>query len=100
MIIRRYLHPLKDKQIDTLVLACTHYPLLTELIQARIGKRVQLIDSSIETAHYTKTYLEKHPDLVSPEPGASHTYYTSDSTETARKVANYIFNRPMELIVA
>jgi glutamate racemase len=100
MILRRYLHPLKNHQLDTLVLGCTHYPLLTELIQARIGKRVQLIDSSIETAHYAKSYLKKHPELVSPQPDASHTYYTSDSTETARKVANYIFNRPMELIVA
>ena len=100
MIIRRYLHPLKDKQIDTLVLGCTHYPLLTDLIQARIGKRVRLIDSSIETAHYAKEYLENHPQLVPQQADASHTYYTSDSTETARKVATRIFNRPMELIVA
>ncbi len=100
MIIRRYLHPLKDKQIDTLVLGCTHYPLLTDLIQARIGKRVQLIDSSIETALYAKEFLTNHPELVSPQTNASHTYYTSDSTETARKVAKSIFNRPMELIVA
>jgi len=100
MIIRRYLHPLKDKQIDTLVLGCTHYPLLSELIQARIGKRVQLIDSSVETAHHAKKYLEKHPQLVPQVEQASHSYYTSDSTETARQVAKRIFNRPMELIVA
>ena len=37
MIIRRYLHPFKDKQIDTLILGCTHYPLLKELI----GKRAE-----------------------------------------------------------
>ena len=100
MIIRRYLYPLKNKQLDTLVLGCTHYPLLTNLIQARIGKRVQLIDSSIETAHYAKEYLANHPGLVSPQKNASHCYYTSDSTETARKVAKSIFNRPVELIVA
>jgi len=100
MIIRRYLHPLKNKQIDTLVLGCTHYPLLSSLIQARIGKRVQLIDSSVETAYYAKEYLEKHPHLVPRVEQASHSYYTSDSTETARQVAKRIFNRPMELIVA
>lgn len=100
MIVRRYLHPLKDKQIDTLVLGCTHYPLLAKLIQARIGKRVQLIDSSIETALYAQKYLENHPELVSLQADASHTYYTSDSTETARQVAKRIFNRPMELILA
>ena len=52
MILRRYLHSLKDQQIDTLVLGCTHYPLLTHLIQARIGKKVTLIDSSVAVAEY------------------------------------------------
>lgn len=100
MIIRRYLHPFKDKQIDTLVLGCTHYPLLTAPIQARIGKKVQLIDSSIQTALYVQDYLAKNPELVPKDRATYHTYYTSDSTETARSVAKRIFNRPVELIVA
>ena len=100
MIIRRYLHPLKNFQIDTLVLGCTHYPLLKKLIQARIGKRVKLIDSSVETAHYIKEYLNSHPDLLTVQSAARHTYYVSDSTETAQQVAKRIFSRPIELIVA
>jgi glutamate racemase len=100
MILRRYLHPLKDKQIDTLVLGCTHYPLLTDLIQARIGNRVKLIDSSIETAHYVKDFLVRNPDIVSRQGDVSHNYYVSDCTETAQKVAERIFSRPMELIIA
>lgn len=100
MILRRYLHPLKDKQIDTLVLGCTHYPLLKELIQARIGKRVNLIDSSIETAHYVKKFLMRNPDVVSRQEGRiSHSYYASDRTETAMKVAERIFSRPVELSI-
>ncbi len=100
MILRRYLHPFKEKQIDTLVLGCTHYPLLKNLIQPRIGKRVKLIDSSIETAHYVKEFLTRNPEIVSREERVSHSYYVSDSTETARKVAERIFSRPMELILA
>lgn len=102
MILRRYLHPLKDKQIDTLVLGCTHYPLLKDLIQSRIGKRVTLIDSSIETAHHVKKFLLSEPSLVSrKEQGqVSHRYYVSDRTETAIKVAERIFSRPMELTLA
>jgi glutamate racemase len=100
MILRRYLHPFKDKQIDTLVLGCTHYPLLKNLIQARIGKRVKLIDSSTETAHYVKEFLVRNPDIVSRQGRVSHSYYVSDSTETALKVAERIFSRPMELIIA
>ncbi len=100
MILRRYLHPLKDKQIDTLVLGCTHYPLLKGLIQARIGKRVKLIDSSIETARYVKQFLADNPTIVSRQEQVSHSYYASDCTETAMKVAERIFSRPMELTVA
>jgi glutamate racemase len=99
MILRRYLHPLKNRQIDTLVLGCTHYPLLKKLIQARIGKKVQLIDSSTETALYVKNYLDERPGIISKQEQVSHRYYASDKTETAMKVAERIFSRPMEIIV-
>ncbi|MEN8198515.1 MAG: glutamate racemase [Thermodesulfobacteriota bacterium] len=97
MILRRYLHPLKNHQIDTLVLGCTHYPLLKETIQARIGKKVTLIDSSTETARHVQTFLNSNPDIVSRGGTVSHDYYASDCTETAVKVAERIFSRPMEL---
>jgi glutamate racemase len=101
MIIRRYLHPLKDKQIDTLVLGCTHYPLLKDLIQARVGKRVNLIDSSVETAHYVRDLLTEQPELVTraEEGTTTHRYYVSDLTDSAQTVARKIFARPLELIL-
>jgi glutamate racemase len=100
MVLRRYLHPLKNKQIDTLVLGCTHYPLLKGLIQARIGKKVRLIDSSVETAKHVKEFLEQNPGIVSKQEPVTHHYYGSDKTETAMKVAERIFSRPMEIIVS
>lgn len=101
MILRRYLHPLKDRQIDTLVLGCTHYPLLKGLIQARIGKRVNLIDSSVETAKYVRELLTAQPELVHrDENGATtHRYYVSDLTDSAQMVAAKIFERPLELLL-
>jgi glutamate racemase len=64
MILRKYLAPLKQSQIDTLVLGCTHYPLLKDLIQHRMGKnRVRLIDSSIEVALSLQAYLQENPEL-------------------------------------
>ncbi|MCW5213631.1 aspartate/glutamate racemase family protein, partial [Desulfobulbus sp. TB] len=65
MILRRYLHPLRRCQIDTLILGCTHYPLLTRLIRNRIGKQVQLIDSSVETAGHVKSFLDNSPEITS-----------------------------------
>jgi len=101
MILRRYLHPLKDRQIDTLVLGCTHYPLLTKLIQPRVGKRVTLVDSSVETAKYVRDFLAERPQLVTREEQgmATHRYYVSDLTDSAQTVARKIFERPLELIL-
>jgi len=99
MILRRYLHFFKDKQIDTLVLGCTHYPLLTDLIQPRIGNRVNLVDSSIETAHYLQHFLAEHPDLVrkNGDQSATRRYFVTDLTDSAQQVAAKIFHRPLEL---
>lgn len=100
MILRRYLYPLKNKNIDTLVLGCTHYPLLGDLIQPRIGKRVRLIDSSIATALAVQQYINDNPDVTAKNEGASvrHKYYVSDLTDSAGKIAEKIFGRKMELI--
>jgi glutamate racemase len=99
MIIRRYLHPLQNNQIDTLVLGCTHYPLLKDLIQARIGRHVHLIDSSIEAARHLQDLVKARPDLLKNDaaPTTENIYYVSDLTESAQNVAAKIFGRPMEL---
>ncbi|MFT5701215.1 MAG: glutamate racemase [Desulforhopalus sp.] len=102
MILRRYLSFFKDHQIDTLVLGCTHYPLLSNLIQHRIGKRVKLIDSSKATAHFLhQTFMAQNTIL--PKPGHTpqqNKYYVTDLTQTAHSVANIIFNRSIDLIQA
>lgn len=97
MILRRYLHPLKLKTIDTLVLGCTHYPLLKNLIQSRIGKKVNLIDSSVEVAATVKNFLDDNQSL-SLSKGGENLYYVSDMTSAATTIANKIFGRPIELI--
>jgi glutamate racemase len=101
MILRRYLFPLKNRQIDTLVLGCTHYPLLSRLIQPRIGKRVRLIDSSLATASSLRQELAGHRALL-PQPGhrpADNRYHVTDLTDSARQIAARIFDRPIELIL-
>jgi glutamate racemase len=100
MILRRYLHDLKNQQIDTLVLGCTHYPLLNHLIQPRIGKKVTLIDSSAATALFLKNYLENNGDFQpsdNHDPGQNR-YFVTDLTETAEHIATKIFGRNIELL--
>ena len=59
MVADEYLKPLKEKNIDTLILGCTHYPLLKDVIQESVGNKVELIDSGKETAKEVKRILEK-----------------------------------------
>ena len=75
---RQYLAPLLAQEIDTLVLGCTHYPLLKETIKRVAGNEVELIDSAEQTAHQVKQLL-CDLQLISPEqtPG-SHKFYLSD----------------------
>jgi len=100
MILRRYLHPLRRKEIDTLVLGCTHYPLLKHLIGPRIGPRVHLIDSSVEMAGAVHDFLEQHKDikerLLNNRASASR-FYVSDSTEAVENMAAKIFGRQIKL---
>ena len=63
MIVKKYLQPLKVRRIDTLILGCTHYPLLKTLIQRKIGRRVHLIDSAVSVAADLKRYLDNHIEI-------------------------------------
>jgi glutamate racemase len=100
MILRRYLHDLKNQQIDTLVLGCTHYPLIKHLIQPRMGKKVTLIDSSTAAASFLKNYLENTAEF---QPAAGHNpcrnrYFVTDLTDTAKHIAKNIFGRNIKLL--
>lgn len=76
-----YLVPLKEKKIDTLVLGCTHYPLLQKTIAKVMGGNVKLVNSGFEVAKVVELLL-KDLDLQS-ESNSEQTseFYTSDSTE-------------------
>jgi glutamate racemase len=56
---RKYLTPLKKKEIDTLILGCTHYPLLEKVIAKVMGPKVRLVDSAAPTAIRLKALLQK-----------------------------------------
>ncbi len=68
-VAARYLEPLINEGVDTLVLGCTHYPMLKEIISEVMGEQVILIDSAEETAITLKKYLDKNGFLEETEPG-------------------------------
>ncbi len=58
-VIKRYLDPFVEKEVDTLVLGCTHYPLLRDAILRFLGDRVRLVDSAENCAIAVKDLLER-----------------------------------------
>ncbi|WP_035446398.1 glutamate racemase [Atopobacter phocae] len=62
-IIERTLQPLMDESIDTLILGCTHFPLLSSVIQRAVGPNIRLIDSGYETAYVLKEKMSQSLDV-------------------------------------
>ncbi len=78
-IARYYLKTLKRKQIDTLILACTHYPILSSVISEVMGKKVKLVDPAKIIPLTLKQFLSNHPEIESSlKKGDSHKFYFSD----------------------
>jgi len=88
MIVKKYLQPLKTRRVDTLILGCTHYPLLKTIIQRKIGKRVQLIDSSICISETIETFLADNPDVERQlGQNGNLSLFVSDVTDQFKKIA-------------
>ncbi len=84
MIVKDYLAPLKQKNIDTLLLGCTHYPLLHKLIQNEMGQHVSIIDSATTCAAQVAEILDLHGIRNQGELLPTHFYYASDNPEKFR----------------
>ena len=80
-MVSRYLEPIKRENVDTLILGCTHYPLLRDAIAEYMGEGVKLISSGAEAAKYTMNMLAMNNMLSSRSESGHVTYFTSDSKE-------------------
>lgn len=80
-IAEKYLSPLKDKGIDTLILGCTHYPLLKELLSRIMGQGVSLIDTAEATAKAVKKSLGEKNLLRKGNHKPVYKFFVSDDPE-------------------
>ncbi len=98
MIIKKYLHPLKVRQIDTLILGCTHYPLLKDKIKRKIGKKVTVIDSSKAVAKKVKNFLDTHAEVDNIlTKNGEFRLFVSDITDQFEKMAKFTLKRNVRL---
>ena len=96
-VIKRYLAPFKQAQVESLVLACTHYPLLKNIIASRLGKRVFVIDPAVETAKAVAEWLSQHPEVEAKLAKGPGRFYVSDRTEHTQAIAQKWLGQKIDL---
>lgn len=97
--VKKYIDELikKDEQIDTLILGCTHYPLLIEKIKKYLPERVRIVSQGELIAESLENYLSRHEniDAKCTRNGVTK-YYTTESVEKFNEAASIFLNKRVE----
>lgn len=98
-VARRYLQEMKEQEVDTLILGCTHYPLLRSTIREVMGEGVRLVNPAYETALELGNVLKEH-GLLSNGTGQEefpYRFYVSDLADKFKTFANSILPYDVEM---
>ncbi len=100
MISNEYLKSFKGKKIDSLILGCTHYPLLKDVIQNSVGRKIKLIDSGRETAKEVKKILDKkHLANNHKMSEKNHSiFYVSDFPHKFKEVSQRFLSKELKYV--
>lgn len=93
-VLEEYLAPLRQEQIDTLVLGCTHYPLLKSVIQEVVGPEIHLVDSAESCAAYVHDELNRRSLLGSVAREGAIEPYVTDEIERFDQMASRFLGTP------
>lgn len=96
LVIKEYLRPLRARQVDTVLLGCTHYPLLQQLIQEEVGNAT-LVDSASTCADHVQELLQSHQLAALNGTGKRH-YYVTDDPEKFCQLGEYFLGHPLDFI--
>jgi glutamate racemase len=97
-VAEKYLLGLKAKGVDTLILGCTHYPLLKAKIQAIMGRGVVLIDSAQQVANEVRQVLSQEGLLTKKTGPAVREYYVSDEVAIFENVAKRFLGEKLKTV--
>ncbi len=98
--VRQHINRLleKDSKIDTLVLGCTHYPLLLEKIRQHTPEAITIVSQGEYVAQSLKDYLHRHPEMDARCTHHGQTrFLTTESVEKFKESASIFLNRPIEV---
>ena len=98
-VARRYLGAILKKDIDTLILGCTHYPLLKNIVRKAVGKRIEFVDSAKKTAQEAKGILIENNLCTNRNSRmAKCKFYVSDAPAVFRKVGRRFLGKRIKSV--
>lgn len=93
-----YLQPLIDGGVDTLMLGCTHYPLLSPVIAETMGPQVRLVSAGSKVAARVRQILADQGLLAGDQTSARHDYFTSDSVRQFEQLGSAFLDQPVTAV--
>lgn len=96
LIAEEYLEEIKTRDIDSLILGCTHYPILADIIKEVVGNNVTLIDSGTAAALTVESLLRGMGLLAGTKLTEKHEYYVSDLPVKFKEIAGRFLGRSIE----
>lgn len=100
LAVKKYLDELfkKDSAIDTIILGCTHYPLIENSIKKHINGNVKLVSQGSIVARKLKDYLARHPEIESRlDKSGKRLFYTTENGERTKRLSRLFYNEPIEI---
>jgi glutamate racemase len=100
LIVQKYLKELfkKSKKIDTVVLGCTHYPIIKNKIEKYLPSNVRVISQGKIVAEKLKDYLKRHPELKKKlSKNRKRIFLTTESSKRIKKLAKLFYDQPIKL---
>lgn len=95
LIAKEYLSEFKAMNIDTLILGCTHYPILKKTISKILGKKIKLIDSGEEAAKEVKRLLINFELLNQQKKNGQHKFYVTDFQKKFKEISERFLGQPI-----
>ncbi|MGG3888662.1 glutamate racemase [Metabacillus fastidiosus] len=97
-IVKESLNPFRKSKMDTLILGCTHYPMLKNTIESVLGQSVKIISSGDETAREVSTILSYKNGLNLSDEKKQHLFLTTGSKELFQEIASKWFEKPIKSV--
>lgn len=99
--VKKYLDLIlaKDPKIDTIILGCTHYPLLYPKIRAYLPDNIQIVSQGDLVSNSLKDYLQRHPEMEERcSRGGKCSYFTTESEDKFKGSATIFLNEPIDAV--